>query len=91
MFKKLIKALCEKDTTEVYRGTVSKELLKEYQDGQKQAQAALDAWQQTRKECWKKVYVELGIDPDGDYTINPLTGQIMEEVAVESLKETASK
>ena len=54
-------------------------------------QEAHEAWQQTRKECWKKVYVELGIDPDGDYTIIPLTGQIMEEVAVDSLKEDADK
>ena len=91
MFRKLFETLCEKDTTEVCRGTVSKELLKEYQDGQKKVQEAHEAWQQTRKECWKKVYVELGIDPDGDYTINPFTGQIMEEVAVDSLKEDADK
>lgn len=40
MFRKLFETLCEKDTTEVCRGTVSKELLKEYQDGQKQVHEA---------------------------------------------------
>jgi len=47
--------------------------------------------ERNQKKCWEKVYAELGIDPDGDYTINPLTGQIMEEVAVDSLKEDADK
>lgn len=49
MFRKLFETLCEKDTTEVCRGTVSKELLKEYQDGQKQVHEAYEAWNETKK------------------------------------------
>ena len=54
MFRKLFETLCEKDTTEVCRGTVSKELLKEYQDGQKQVHEAYEAWNETKKSVGKR-------------------------------------
>lgn len=84
----LLKAI--KPTTEVYRGTISPELLQEYKSGLKQKEEALeeisDAWNSTKRDCWEKAYAELNLDPEGDYSINPLTGQITESVEIAKLE-----
>jgi len=70
---------------EVYRGTVSDELRGAFKAMHEERKAAQARLEEQHDVNWANVYAELGLDKDGRYSIQRLTGQVFEKVPVDKL------
>jgi hypothetical protein len=65
------------------------EILKESNEAHRRFNDKLNAIEQQfrdhHKGIWEKIYTDLGLDPDGDYDFNVITGQVFENVPKEGL------
>lgn len=89
--KELISGLLEKRNITVYKGTIKDDTLEFWKAAKKERDRANEVFLVNKEEFWKRVYAELNLEPDKNYHVEALTGQVFESVPVGECKDDSGR